>query len=362
MGIQSQSTPSIQPSHPEAISQMQTMVMPGMGPSKQNIRVKLAQEILEMVMVMTILVLIHLFLPVSWTSTHLLFCTFAFFIFATALRRNRITSYIAGVLASGSYLLLLIFFPHHFGFSTEFAMGMEAFLLLLSGILLSDLLQGQRQRQRFLELEQIRLEKLVREANKRYEAVTAINAQLEKRISGQQVSMATISDKLAQLWRLNIEDRHKAVLDIILHTLEAQACSLYREQDRVFQECAQLAQKHIAAPKPLPVDSPFFHQVLQTKGICSIRDLVSHNQAPKEASAVMAGPLLDRQGEVKGIVVINTMPFLKVTPNLVLLFEATLQMVSIALETDASTQESSRKAIHEIGETLPHLRAIPKKV
>jgi hypothetical protein len=55
---------------------------------------------------------------------------------------------------------------------------------------------------------------------------------------------------------------------------------------------------------------------------------------------VMVGPLLDGVGQIRGIVVIESLPLLKFTPSSIRLFSSILLLASIALQASFLTQEN----------------------
>ena len=296
------------------------------------------REMLEAVLGIGIIAIGSLFLPGDWIPTHLIFCACFLVVFAIAVRYQKTAGYSTGLLAAGVYGLLLW---QRYGLQGPFHMWLEPFLLLVCGVLLSDMLFVQRRRFILNEEKLAQTEEILRKTVQRYQTALTINTELERQIAGQTASVATISDKMAQVWHPSGKKRYDAILDMVMCAIEAQSCALYIQQHAqmsLYTSCPAGLAEH---PALLDVQDPLIRRVVQLRKVVTVRDLLAENKAVSQRAALMAGPLLDRKGQVIAIVTVDRIALLKFTPNAVRLFASLLHMASVALQTASPELEDA---------------------
>lgn len=302
------------------------------------------REMFEVALGLGIIMLVSWFIPGNWAPSVLIFCAFFCVVFAIAVRYRRATAYSGSVLAAVSYSLLLWQRPEVYAPFDMRSMFIEAFLLLTSGIFMNDLLRAQRWRFITAEQQQAGKDTLLQETTRKYQIALVINAELERQIAGQTTTVTTISDKMAQLWKLKGDERYTAILDMVMHVLEAQSCVLYlQRRGQMHFYAYQPAGAHTYAPT-LNLDDPLISSVMRQRQVCTIRDVLTQGQAVSQKVAVMAGPLLDDHEQVVGIVIIDTIPMLKFTPAAVRLFSSMLHMASLVLQRALPEGETDQNA------------------
>ncbi len=302
------------------------------------------REIFEVTLGLGITVIASWFIPGNWAPSVLIFCAFFLVVFAIAVRYPRATAYSGSVLAAVSYSLLLWQRPEVYAPFDMRYMFIEAFLLLTSGVFMNDLLRAQRRRFITAEQQQVRKDAILQATAHKYQTAVTINAELEQQIAGQTTTVTTIIDKMAQLWKLKGDERYTAILDTVMHVLEAQSCVLYlqRRGEMHFYAC-QPAGAYTYAPA-LNLDDPLISCVMRQRQVCTIRDVLTQGQAVSQKVAVMAGPLLDDHEQVVGMVIIDNIPMLKFTPAAVRLFSSILHMASLALQRALPEGETDQNA------------------
>ena len=123
--------------------------------------------------------------------------------------------------------------------------------------------------------------------------------------------------------------------------------------------CASRAGESVEHAAVLNLDDPLIRRVIRQRQVSTVRDLLAEEKVVSQKTAVMAGPLIDRNKQIMGIVIVDHMPLLYFSSRAVGLFSSILQMSSIALQMASITPEldiSRRKtgalqSFHKI----PHL-------
>ena len=221
----------------------------------------------------------------------------------------------------------------------------ESSLLYVGGILASDLLRAQRRRFSRLEQKCAQAEEMLQRTMRRYQTLLEVNAGLEQQICGQPTSVVTISEKIVQLWQLNGKERYSAILDMVMHAIEAQSCALYLQYHDVMQlRVTRSVDKYAHAPV-LNLADPLISRVIQLRQVCTVRDALAEEEMVSRKVAVMAGPLFDDNGQMMGVVVVDNIPLLKFTPGTVQLFSSLLQIASIALQTIAGGSDMGQLSV-----------------
>ncbi|MDQ2905854.1 MAG: GAF domain-containing protein [Chloroflexota bacterium] len=317
------------------------------------------REMFEMILGLGLTVLATLFVPGNWVPSELIFCVFFLLVFAIAIRYHTLTAYSGSLLAGVSYTVLLWWRPELYTPSDLRSVLIRAFLLLICGVLTNDLLRTQHRRFIMAEQKRVSLETELQETRHKYQMALTINTELEQQIAGQTTTVITISDRMAQLWRLKGHKRYTALLDTIMHTLGAQSCVLYLHlKGKMILYASQPAGAHNYSPV-LNQDDLLISGVIRQRRVCTIRDVLTQEQVVSQQSAVMAGPLLDDRGHITGIVIIDSIPMLKFTPGAVRLFSSILQMASLIPHVAVFEEESDQDMRRSLVSFVPTQHSIP---
>lgn len=305
-------------------------------------------EVAEAVLGVAMIVVASLLIPGQWGflgwEPHPLWIV----VLAIAIRYAAPAGYIASILAAISEVVLLWLRPGaRFNPIPEHNL-VTPFLFVVVGVLISRAVQSRRQRLRELEQQMTEADRKVQSATDAYLAMRTTKLELEKQIIGQPTSIAALSRIAKCLESLRVSDLYPAVLGLVERFLECQACALY------LMENGELRLR-VGAPDALSerralwsLDEGLVGQALRERRVVTVRDrlLQSGPIVLSDETALMAGPLVDPDGEVTGIVVIERLPFVKFTPATVSLFTIILDWASTAL-ANATTHERTRARLIE---------------
>lgn len=298
-------------------------------------------------------------IPAAWRPSHLLFCAFFLVVFAITVRYQIVVAYGASLLAACSYGLLLWERPEMRVQPGILPLTLEPFLLLVCGLLTSDLLRWQRQRFNALEQKYMQADQALQSSQENYQLERKAREELEHRAGGQMTTMTALSDNVLTLWAQEGLERYRALLNLVIQGIEAQTCACYLQQDGVF---------HLALARPdegsentglLDLDDPVLKQVIVRHEVITVHDvLATEGQLPSNV-ALMAGPLLNRDKEILGVVVVKHMSLLHFTPGAVRLFRILLQMASTALQNTQENVLERHQALQKIPATTPLAETTP---
>ena len=288
---------------------------------------------MEVVLGLGSVIAVSWWLPTSWRPSHIVFCALFIVVFAVAVRSRTRVAYSASLFSAISYGMLLWLRPELRAQPDFFYLALEPFLLLVCGVCVSDLLRWQRHRLAGLEQQNISADELLQQVQECYQSVLTINETLEREVAEQPTSIATLSEKLARLWELGGSEHSLAIVDVIISTLEAQSCAVYRQRDDAFYLDAEQSMENSIYGSVLQTDDPLIKRVIQQCMVCTIRDVLAEERSAEPAVAVMAGPLLNQEGKLVGVVRIDSIPLFRFTPGMVRLLSALLQIASISLQT-----------------------------
>jgi hypothetical protein len=284
-----------------------------------------------------IVVGVGLVIPGQWGLLHLQPHPLWFVVLAVALRYGAPAGYLAGGLAGVSYGLLVWLRPEARFQPPAEADLLRSYLLFATGGLVGEAMRGARQRFVRMEEKYQKVAETLREVSERYRATLDVKAELEKRIIDQPASIATLYTVAKKLTAPQASALYPAILDLVVTFLEAEACALYLQDDRHLRLRAGQPEIWPGRPEVCGSDTDLIGQVRAEGRVVTIRDRVLAEgpvQAAHEA-VLMAGPLLDPNGQVAGVVVVERLPYLRLTPTNVQLFELILDWASTALHNAA---------------------------
>jgi hypothetical protein len=298
--------------------------------------------------------------PPSWTSLHLSFCAFFLAVFALAIRYPKQIVYSASLLATAIYAFILL---------QKGIVGMswwnprfllEPFLLLVSGVLMVDILHTQRQQLLDIAQKFARSKQELEQANDYNKILIEQNVTLEKLLADDVVPITRICTLLTQLWKKTAPEPCEIILNLVMQVTEAQSCAVYwknTEQMRLVSK----SEGHFEFPLLLNNGDAVIHAALEKRRLCTIRDVFDKNNAVPQDCIVIAGPLVDGNRHVIGMVVVGMMPFSKFTVSTFEFLSALLEVVSSSLQSSTSPSSSTHKRVphgclsaEEIRRIVPH--------
>ncbi len=282
--------------------------------------------------------------PPSWTSLHLPFCAFFLVVFALAIRYPKQIVYIASLLATAIYAFVLLQ-KGTVGadwYNPRFLL--EPFLLLVSGVLMVDILHAQRQQLQEIAQKFARSKQELERANDYNKILIEQNITLERQLAEDIVPITRICTLLTQLWKKTAPEPYEIILNLVMLGTEAQSCAVYwkyTEQMRLVSK----SESRFEFPLLLNNGDPVIHAALEKRRLCTIRDVLDKNDAVPQNSIVIAGPLVDGNRHVIGMVVVGMMPFSKFTVSTFEFLSALLEVVSSSLQSSTSPSSSPRKRV-----------------
>jgi GGDEF domain-containing protein len=237
--------------------------------------------------------------------------------------------YLAGALSALTYLALLASRPDAGPLAAHDLI--QPFLLLIGGAMVSEVARAHQGRVAELEGKARAAEDALADFAPRYLAALEDRAELEKRIVGQTASIASLYDAARRLETLQAEELYPAILDVVVEFLEAEACALYLLRDGGLE---LRAARPSGADRPTRLDPRrgLAGRALRELDVITIRDRLLEVGADAVAGEphLMAGPLIGREGAV-GVVVVERVAFLKLTPTSARLLGLILDWASNAL-------------------------------
>jgi len=255
-------------------------------------------------------------------------------VLAIAIRYGVPAGYAGGAFAAAGYCLLIRLQPGATaGWPAEHQL-LQPILLFAGGAIIGELVHGRQQRLLHTEEALRTATTSLQRLTQRYQALQEVQGELEKRIVGQEASIASLYDAAKRMSSLDSVAVCEAGVHLVMEYLEAEACSLYLECDGRYEwragvPAAQPGRRHV-----LDTRHPLVSQALREHRLTTIRDqiLQSTEPADHDSAILMVGPLYDSVGSVRGVVVVEQLPFLKFCPATIQLFGLLTDWVSTALQ------------------------------
>ena len=270
-------------------------------------------------------------------------------VLAIGVRYGLPASYVAGSLSAASYLALSWLQPAVR--TTPFGAHnlLQPLLLLAGAVVIGEIAESRRRRLVEAERAGAEAHASLDEALTRYRATLEVKSELEKRIVGQPASVVTLYETAKQLETLDRARLYPAILDLLTTFLGVEACALYVRQADAdgFRLHGALPAEHGSRALLLDTSEGVSGRAVRERRLVTVRDRLRADGPAGLAGepALMAGPLLDRAGEVSGLVVIERMPFLKFSPTSVRLCNLILDWASTALQNAELYEDTLVRAV-----------------
>jgi polysaccharide biosynthesis protein PelD len=266
----------------------------------------------------------------SWGMLNVQPHPFWIVVLAIAVRYGAVYGYLSGGMAAITYTMLLWTRP-----GTAFQLVsahdlIQPFLMFVTGAVLGEIVQSREQQIVDLRVNQADLQRALSGLTQRCHALERIKTILEKQILFQTNSVLTLSIIGRKLQSLSVPDIHKGLAELITTTLEADACALYIAENGKLEFASGYPEVWHSRQWVLDTQDPLIQQVLREQRVISIRDL--KNAGPYRSNqTLIAGPLLLDDGELYGLVVVESIPFEAFSPSTLTQLEAILSWASLAL-------------------------------
>jgi polysaccharide biosynthesis protein PelD len=297
---------------------------------------RLIIELIETVLGILLVALLDYFLPRKLELHHLDLYLLWVVVLGIAARYGAPAGYVASFLAAITFQVLISVDPYEV-LSPHIII--QPFLLFSSGILVSQLVRIHKVSAEQAKEKLKKVTHSLMKLQEKYNIVTDYKSELERRIANQPISIAMMSEFAGRMSTLQTRDLPQTIEELLQSVLDVQSCSIYLAgQDNKFR----LAEKSGSTVGQLPaittkhstIDNPLIQRAVREKRVITIRDVLQHHD-PTEFSkvpAVIAGPLINRNGQLLGIILIERIPFFRFTPANIRLFEQLLKWISISFE------------------------------
>ncbi len=263
-----------------------------------------------------------------------------------AIRYGAPSGTVAGLLAAFSACAALWLRPDALFQPIPAHAMIEPFLFVVVGTLIGHAVRAQRQRLTEAEATRTQATDALHALMQEHAATHAVKIELEKQIVSQPDSVMTLYAVAKGLETLHIDALYPAMLGLIQRFMAAEAATCYRMDGHMMRAVAALPKRLHEDGEPPHIPSGLIAQAIRERRVVTVRDrLLTHGpDALRGEPVLVAGPLLDRDGAVIGVVTVERLPFTKLTPTSVRLFGLVLDWGAAALQNAtryAATRASS---------------------
>ncbi len=310
----------------------------------------------EAIIGVTLIALVGALIPGQWQFTQVQPHPLWIVVLAIAIRYGAPSGYVAGGAAAASLSLALWLRPEARFAPIPAHDLIQPFLFVAVAVVVSHAIQGRRQRLADLEAAHHAAADTLRTVTERYATLTEVKAELEKQIVGLPDSVMTLYEVAKHLETLDADALHPAILALVARFLQTDSCTLYRVDGARLRLLAHLPTDDAGATHAHAPDG-VIAEAIRTGRVITVRDrLVRGGPAALATEPVIAaGPLRDGDGAVIGVVAIERLPFLQLTPTNIRLFGMILDWGSAALgNADQYARTHARRLVDETtGAYLP---------
>jgi hypothetical protein len=225
----------------------------------------------------------------------------------------------------------------------------EVFLMFLAGVLISEAVGASHRRAEYLESQLQKYELDLEDLRRRNEQSTAVIGELQRRIVDKGASMASVRELTAMFSSSQPQSLYRALLHCVVKELGAEACALYlKGPDNHL--LYTLGYPEILPGRAKTADAcGLVALALTERRVVTLRDLLQGPEGcSRNQSVMMAGPLELPEGVVVGVVVVEQMPLLKLTPTNVRLLEAIIDLCLQSLSRTMSPSHGYLPARHRM--------------
>ncbi len=290
-------------------------------------------QIFEAVLGVSVIGLLDYFLPVSLGLQQFDLYLLWVVVLGIAARYGAPAGYVACILSAIVFETLIYVHASPYQ-SISPHEALQPFLLFVSGVLVSELV---RSHQRAAEEARAKLQKtnkLLHALQEQYTLAVDAKSELERHIANQPVSIGTMTEFASRMNALRTQELFPAILELLHTMLDAQACAIYLFDSQQLRLAVGQPEGYAGRPAIITPNDILAYRAIRERRTVSVRDMVQHYgpNVPAPSQAMLAGPLVGRDGQLLGLVVIESIPFFKFTPGNVRLFEQLLAWASSSLQ------------------------------
>ncbi len=258
-------------------------------------------------------------------------------VLAIAVRYGGVYGYFSGGLSGTTYAVLLLTRPQSSPGMLDPHAFIEPALMLALGAAIGEITRAREARLKRLEGRVEEADRETRHLHERLQAAEGDRLNLERSVAFQTRSVVTFCEFGRRFQSLDLEDLHRAIVELTSNLLEIEACRLYACRG---DGLVSVAREPKAGPPALDAD-PLLNLALRERKTLSIRDQISQlgARSGRKGQALMAGPLLLSGGRLYGLVAIEAAPFRSIDAVTTLQLEMILRWSSAALENAMKWRE-----------------------
>jgi diguanylate cyclase (GGDEF)-like protein len=281
------------------------------------------------------------YLPLLWIT-----------VIAIGIRYSTPSAYVVGVAAAVSSALTFFLRPDIYPASLpieEVSQFVQSFLLFAGGIVAGGLVHGLHQRLAAAEEGHQQAGAKLETLSERYEVLAQVKCELERQIVDSPASVVTLYEAAKRLQTLHAPELYRSILDLLGEVLGASACALYAQRGGHLGLRAARPEVWPGRPDAIHEDGGLVHEALRERRVVTIHDRLSRVPAAELAHepVLMAGPLLGHGGEPIGLLVVERLPFLKLTPTNVRLFGLIVDWASTALQNASRYEQTDKGGLED---------------
>jgi polysaccharide biosynthesis protein PelD len=263
-------------------------------------------------------------------------------VLAIAIRYGAPCGYVGGGLAAVSQVLALWLRPGARFQPIPAHALIQPFLFVVVGMVIGQAVRAQRQRLTDAEANYHQAAEALRTLAQEHSTTHAVKVELEKQIVGQPDTVTTLYEMAKKLETLQTDALYPALLSLIQRFVGAEACTWYQVEGALVQRFASLPHRPADRSTAPHAPSGLLEQAIGERRVVSVRDrlLALGPDGLGHEPVLIAGPLLGGDGAVVGVIAIERLPFMRLTPTTIRLFSLILDWGSTALQNAALYAES----------------------
>jgi len=212
-------------------------------------------------------------------------------------------------------------------------------LFLAVGLVLGELRESHRRRERMLKDKLEQLDSALQDLAVRHLSLSEANRELEVRILSQDQTVQTLYEAAEGLKELDEEAILPAVTKILVEHLGVAGASIYRlEEDRFERVGLSGKVNEGQAPPIMPSDEGLMSAALLQRQAATVKMLLSQKEIPSfsREPILISAPLILEDGQLYGVINVHSLPFIRFTA-------ATVRMVGLLADWASIALTNARK-------------------
>jgi GGDEF domain-containing protein len=175
--------------------------------------------------------------------------------------------------------------------------------------------------------------------------LTKANLVLEGKVVSRQETLLTLYSVAQKLTILDKQEILESIPDLLITYLKAQVCSVYLQTDSGFVVTVKYGWETVSHQERLieeyPLDHPLIKKIKKETHVLSVHELhqIDH--------AVLVSPLVNLDGSIFGMIKIEKMTFLDLTPSTIKLFETLSSWIVQSFKNAESYDRSIRTQLKD---------------